>query len=487
MAVKDLRAYIAALESAGEVQRIDQEVDWNLEIGAIIRRVYDLQAPAPFFQRIKGYPQGYRILGAPMAFSNRPKSTHARLALALSMRPDSSVADIMDEYVRRMKNPLKPTLVSSGPCKEHIHIGDQVDLEAFPVPMLHGGDGGRYLGTWHTVITKDPDTDWVNWGMYRLMLHDKKTLGIALSPSQHIGQIYYPKYEARNHPMEVAIAIGTDPACAVVSAMSYEVGDNEVDIAGGLLGEPVEMVKCETVELTVPARSEIVIEGEILPHERREEGPFGEYTGYMGGERAPRPLIHVKAITHREDPILTCVCPGVPVEEDHSLRPLASANLLDDLRSRGFPVRMVYIPPEIGSQMYLISTKVPFPGYAKYLANAVWGSAQGKRAHFLVILDDDVDVTNFTEAMWALTSRCHPDRGILKMPNSWGNPLLPFTNSEEKRHFLAAHVLFDCTWPKDWPKEAIPIKASFDVMWPKDVQEKVMDNWQSYGFEQTSR
>ena len=483
MPTQELRAYIAALEKAGEVQRIEKEVDWDLEVGAIIRRVYDLRAPAPFFQSIRGYSPGYRILGAPLGFSKRSNSTHARLALVLGMRPDSSVIEIMEEYISRLKSPIKPTMVSGGPCKEHIHLGNDVDLEQFPAPLLHGGDGGRYLGTWHTVVAKDPDTDWVNWGMYRLMLQDKKTLGILLSPPQHIGQIYYPKYEARNRSMEVAIAIGTHPACAVVSAMGIGAGVNEVDIVGGLLGEPVELVKCETVDLAVPASSEIVIEGEVCPYERMEEGPFGEYTGYMGGERAPRPVIRVKAITHREDPILTCACPGVPVEEDHALRPLASAHLLNELRSRGFPVRMVYIPPEVGNHLYAISTKVPFPGYAKYLASAVWGSSHGKSAFFLVILDDDVDVTNLSEVMWAFASRCHPDRGIIKMSGTWGHPLLAFTSREEKRHNLAAQVLFDCTWPKEWPKEAIPIKASFDVMWPKHIQDRVVTNWQDYGFE----
>ncbi len=483
MAVQDLRTHIAALERAGQVQAIQKEVDWDLEVGAIMRRVYDLRAPAPFFQRIKGYPEGYRILGAPLGYTNSASTRHARLGLTMGMAPEASVIEIMEEYIRRKRGPIKPTLVSTGPCKEEIHIGDEVDLEEFPAPLLHGGDGGRYLGTWHTVVTKDPDSDWVNWGMYRMMLHDKKTLGIMITPSQHIGHIYYPKYESRNRPMEVAIAIGTHPVCAIVSGLMYAPGFNEVDLAGALLGEPVELVKCETVDLAVPANSEIVIEGEVFPHDRMEEGPFGEFTGYMAGERAPRPVVRVKAITHRKNPILTCACPGVPVEEDHALRPLASASVLDDLRSRGFPVRMVYIPPEVGNHFYVISTKVPFPGYAKYLANAVWGSAQGKPAFYLVIVDEDVDVTNLDEVMWAFASRCHPDRGIVKMKDTWGHPLLAFANAEEKQNLRAAQVLFDCTWPKEWPKEAIPIKASFDVMWPKEMQDMVVANWKDYGFE----
>ncbi|MDP2726813.1 MAG: UbiD family decarboxylase, partial [Dehalococcoidia bacterium] len=161
MAFQDQRDYIAALEREGEVQRIEKEVDWDLELGAIIRRSYDLKAPAPFFQKIKGYSPEYRVLGAPLGASARPGRLHARLAISLGMKPDSSLSDIMEEYIKRKRNPLKPMLVSSGPCKEQIHVGSEVDLEEFPVPILHQGDGGRYIGTWHLVATKDPDSDWV--------------------------------------------------------------------------------------------------------------------------------------------------------------------------------------------------------------------------------------------------------------------------------------------------------------------------------------
>ncbi|MDP2726707.1 MAG: UbiD family decarboxylase, partial [Dehalococcoidia bacterium] len=376
-----------------------------------------------------------------------------------------------------------PSLVSTGPCKENVCLGDHVDLQKLPVPFLHTGDGGRYIGTWHIVVTRDPDTDWVNWGMYRLMLHDKKTMGILLSPTQHIGY-HYAKYEARAQPMEFAVAVGMDPVGPLAAASFYAAGVNEVDLAGGMRGEPVELVKCETVDLAVPATSEIVIEGEIPPFERREEGPFGEYTGYMAGERAPRPVCRVKAITHRNDPILPVSCMGVPVDDYAALRPLHAAEILDDLRTRGFPVKMVNMPVE-APLLCMVSTKVPYAGYSRHLAAAVWGSpTAGRGAHFLVVVDEDVDATNTDEVLWVLSTRCHPDRGIFKMPGTSGSPLLPFLNLEERRHQVAAHVLFDCTWPKDWPKEAIPVKASFDVMWPKDIQEKVLSYWKDYGYKE---
>lgn len=482
MAFRDLREYIARLEEEGEIQRIGKAVDWHLEMGAIIRRSYDLRAPAPFFENIKGYGSEYRVFGAPLGLSRRHERTHSRMAISLGMRSDASLIDIMETFINKKKNPIPPVMVSDGPCKENVHLGDDVDLEEFPVPFLHDGDGGRYLGTWHIVVNVDPDSEWTNWGTYRLMLHDRKSLGILINPIRDIGHLYHQKYEARGRPMEFAVAFGADPVVAIVGGLNFGSRVSEAEIAGGIRQEPVELVKCETVDLLVPASSEIVIEGEIAPYERREEGPLGEYTGYRAGERAPRPVCRVKAVTHRDNPILPVSCPGVPVYDGNALGPLYSALLLDELRERGFPIRMIYFPLEGCTHLCVVSTQVPYPGYTRHLASAIWGSSEGKGAFYLMIVDDDVDVTNTAEVLWALSTRCHPDRGIFKMPNVPGSALLPFLTSEEKTQRLAASVLFDCTWPKDWPKEDIPVKASFDVVWPPEIQERVLRNWTEYGY-----
>ena len=190
MQIEDLRDYLDILEEYREVQRIDAEVDWNLEMGAITRRVYDLGAPAVLFENVKGYPKGFRALGAPLGTSKRPgHGLFARTALAMHMSPTSSAKDIMSSYLTRKEKPIPPVLIKTGPCKENIDLGDAVDVLKFPIPLIHGGDGGRYIGTWHTVITKDPDSSWVNWGMYRLMVHDRNTLGCLFPMQQHIGQM----------------------------------------------------------------------------------------------------------------------------------------------------------------------------------------------------------------------------------------------------------------------------------------------------------
>ncbi len=382
MPFNDLREYIDRLEKEGEVQRITKEVQPVFEVGAIIRRSYDLRAPAPFFLNLRGYPE-HRIFGAPIGLSRKDR-LFARFAISMDMSSQSTVLEIIEEYIKRLKKPMKPVLVKNGPCKENILKGDAVDLHSFPAPVLHQGDGGPYLGTWHANITKDPDTGVQNWGLYRLMIHDKKTMGGLFLPAQNIGLHYYTKYEARGKHMEFAIAIGTEPVTPWVAGTRFPPNVSEADIIGGIRGAPLELVKCETVDLAVPATSEIVIEGFIPPHERREEGPFGEYTGFVASDRALRPVYHVTAITYRNNPILPVTCMEVPVDVEN----------------------------------------VP------------------------------------------------------------GHPLLPFLSPEERTKHLGAYALFDCTWPREWTQDVIPVKASFDNMWPKEVQEKVLRNWRAYGYKE---
>lgn len=480
MPFHDLRGYIEKLQQIGEVQTIEQEVDWNLEVGAIIRRSYDLKAPSPFFQKIKGYPYGHRVFGAPIGTSKADRY-YARIATALDMPIDIRAKEFIQEFNRRQKKPIPPRIVKDGPCKEVIRLGKDVNLLEIPSPLIHEGDGGRYIGTWHTIVTRDPETGWVNWGMYRLMVHDERTMGGIISPNQHIGLHFYEHFEKLNRPMEFAIAIGTEPVTALMSSIRTNPGIDEAGLVGALRGEPIDLIRCETVDLMVPASSEIVLEGVVIPGERKEEGPFGEYTGYQAGDRKPRPVYQVNAMTHRKNPILPVTCMGVPVDDCAVVVPLAkAANLLEDLRGRGFPVKDAYCPPAGVGFMVVVSTKVPYANYSQQLAHAIFAN---NRSFFqVIIVEDDIDINDWDQVMWALTTRCHPVRGIRKIENVPGNPLLPFVNPYERDKQISGAVLFDCTFPKEWPKEFVPIKASFDVMWPEHIQKQVLKNWTSYGY-----
>jgi len=487
MAFRDLREYISRLEEEGEIQRIKKEVDWNLEIGAIIRRGLDLKAPAPLFENIVGSPKGYCLFASPNAASGRPGRTLARPAIALGLPPDIAPSDIVEEYTRIMKrDPVKPVVVSDAPCQEEVYIGEDIDLLKFPTPVFHEGDGGRYIGTWHTCISKDPDTGKVNWGMYRTMIHDKKSIVIFWhTPQQHM-YVHYQKYKDRKQSMPFALAIGTEPVTPFFSGGRIPLGVEEPDVIGGVRGEPLELVKCKTVDLEVPATSEIVIEGEVSLNETAPEGPFAEVLGYISPvSRGERPLSHVTALTHRHAPILICTCPGPPPADAYSKPAIeVSANILNYLRSQGLPVKMAYAPLETGMRVIFVSSKVPFPNYAKHLAVILYGIWAGKdRPPYLAVFNEDIDVTNFGQAMWALSTRCNPAKDIHIIKDLPGNVLYPFLSREERKtHTGGACTLFDCTWPLDWPEEDIPAMASFEGVYPEAIREKVLSNWAEYGF-----
>ncbi|MBI2861164.1 MAG: UbiD family decarboxylase [Chloroflexi bacterium] len=474
MPFDDLREYIARLEEEGEAVRIEDEVNWNLEVGAILRRAHEQRLPAPFFQKIKDYPAGYRMFGAAL-------STYRRQAIAFDLPADISAPDLQEEYLRRKRQPVKPVLVKGGPCKENIHTGSEVDLLEFPVPLLHDGDGGRFIGTAHLTISRDKDTGWINWGMYRHMLHDRNTVGIVAGPWTHFGMVHQQKHELKNKPMEVAIAIGVDPASSFCAAAAIPRGVSEPDVAGGLRGKPVEMVKCETVDLEVPATSEIVIEGEILPYELKEEGPMGEFTGYMVAHRRPKPVIHVKAVTHRDNPIMSLNCVGIPADDNVVASMSRGAECLEELRARGLPVTGCAVWIDTSNFVIVVAVKSPFPRVADDIAHIIWGSRAGHSTPYIIVVDDDVDPFNMTQVMHALVTKCHPGRGIVKVENTPVIPFAPFLSPQERDIQVGAKVYFDCTWPVEADPKTLPKRVSFAETYPPEVQEKALALWRKYG------
>lgn len=476
MPYKDLRQFISKLDAQRELCRIEEEVDWDMEAAAMLRLCYEKGLPAPFFQKLRNYPAGYSIVGGIL-------SNHKRIASSLGIEPAIHPKELMEEYIKRKKKLVKPVLVDTGPCKENVHTGGEIDLFEFPVPFIHRGDGGRYIGTWHVVICKDPDSDWVNWGMYRCMVHNKNTLGIFTEDVQHLTTLYRQKYEARSRPMEVAIAIGVEPISSICAATDIPYGVSEADVAGGIRGEPLELVQCETVDLSVPSTAEVVIEGEILPRERMDEGPFGEYTGYATFPKSPRPVIHVRAITHRNNPILTMTCEGIPVVDSHALVSLRrGSELLDAFRARGTPVTGVSIYPESAGILAVVSVRVPYANIADEISHVVWGSKAGQRIAYLIVVEDDIDVYDRQQVLHAVVTKCHPYRGIHKIERATGIPLIPWATTKEKLTGQAARVYFDCTWPKDWPASEIPARVSFKESYPSEIQEKALSKWKQHGY-----
>lgn len=481
MPFSDLREYISKLEKMGELVRVKKEVDWNLEAGAIARRCNEIEAPIPYFEKIKGYSKEFTVLGDII-------NTLKRLSIAMEQPTDLPYAEmyrnLMQVYLSGIEHPIKPRVVKTGPCKENIMKGNDVNLYKFPSLMLHDGDGGRYIGTAHTVITKDFDSGWVNWGCYRQMIHNRNHLGGYVAPPRDMA-IMLRKYEERNKPMEFAIAMGTDPVVFAVGISPVPYKINEVDVIGGIRKEPVDVIKCETVDLMVPATSEIVIEGHVLPGVRVDEGPFGEYTGYRASPRAPRLVYKVDCITHRNSPILTAVCEGAPVDSGHVANSIArAATIRTDLVNAGIPVVDVHVVIRSSGFLTVVSTKTPYSNIAHRIASVVWGSrAAQSGSHKVMVVNDDIDPFNIDEVVHAFATKCHPVRGHHAVPNAAGHPLVPYQNLEERLWAKNSLMLYDCTWPIDWPVEiAIPPKASFNSIYPKELQDKVLANWKNYGF-----
>lgn len=485
--LKSLREYIDALKALGEVQEIDAEVDWHLEMGAIIRHSYELRVPAPLFNRIKGIEAGFRVLGAPAGISRQPDMALCRIALSLGFPPQATAQELVTALAKAHdQTPLPPRRVADGPCKENKLLGKDVDLLRLPAPLIHDGDGGRYLNTWGTIIVQTPDRQWTNWSITRMMVTGKYTLTGLVLPQQHIGMIY-ARWQALQQPMPFALALGTEPVIPFVSGMPLDDFVNEADFIGGYLGEPLEVVACETVDLQVPATSEIVLEGAVSIEERALEGPMGEYSGYLNrGGGSSQPVFQVSAMTFRHQPILPVVAAGEPIEENHSCWGLAiSAQVLWELRKQGLPVSMCFCPFQSAGHWLVVTLskdwrqRSPPAGLINDVAAVLFRSRAGGMIPKFILLDDDIDPTNLDEVVWALATRCHPVRGVTLFPGEPVLPLVGYLSQEEKQERRCTKVIYNALLPDT---EHRPQRSSFRYSWPAEVQERVIRNWTDYGY-----
>jgi 4-hydroxy-3-polyprenylbenzoate decarboxylase len=488
--LKCMREYLDQLKALGELQEIDALVDWNLEMGAIIRRSYELRAPAPLFNRIKGIEPGFRVLGAPAGVSGQRGLQLCRVALSLGLSPRATAREIVEALAQAHdKQPVPPTRVTDGPCKQNKALGKDVDLWRLPTPLIHDGDGGRYLNTWGTIVVRTPDGSWTNWSISRVMVIGKDTMTGIVIPGQHLGMIY-GKWKALGRPMPYALALGTEPVIPFVSGMPLDENVNEADFIGGYLGEPVDVVDCETVDLQVPATSEIVIEGTLSVDETAPEGPMGEYSGYLSpGGGSPCPIYRVSAMTWRDDPILPVVAAGEPIEENHTCWGLAvSSQVLWELRSQGFPVSMCFCPFQSAAHWFVITVNGGYrkrwtrTGLVQELAAALFRTRSGSFLPKVIVLEDDIDATNLDEVIWAFATRCHPERDQMLFPGERMLPLVAYLSPAERRQGRGTKVVYNGLPPDDVPADQLPRRSSFRFAWPREIQQRVIENWKRYGY-----
>jgi 4-hydroxy-3-polyprenylbenzoate decarboxylase len=418
MAYNDLRDFLRALEQAGELKRIPFEADPVLEITEFADRAVKGGGPALLFEK----PKGSKIPVFINGFAGARK-----MEIALEVSSVNEVATRIAEYLE-MRMPegligkLKmlpklaemgsffPRTVSKGPCKEIVRH-DNFSLLDYPILKCWPKDAGRFI-TLPLVFTKNPDTGKRNCGMYRMQVYDERTTGMHWQTHKQGAEHYRRRVKEGSARMDVAVAIGADPATMYSAILPLPPDLDEMMIAGFLRGKPVEMVKCETSDLEVPANAEIVLEGYVEIGELRTEGPFGDHTGFYSLEDE-YPVFHVTCVTQRKDPIYATTIVGPPPMEDFYMGKAIERIFLPLMRLQLPEVRDICMPAEgIFHNLILVSIRKSYPLHARKVMHAIWGLGQAMFSKCIVVVDEDVDVQNVSEVAWKALNNIDPERDI---------------------------------------------------------------------------
>lgn len=471
MPYRDLREFLEVLERHGRLHRVRREVEKEWEISAVCRKVFQKipsdRRPAVLFERVKGHtvPMVAGILGG------------SRHIYAMALETD--IAGILDKWDQAQQNPVAPTLVATGPCKENVVKGDNVDLTALlPVPIWTvGEDPGPYI-TSPYVFTKDPETGVRNVGTYRVQLKGPRKVGLFINYQQDAIR-HIRRAEELGQPLPVAIVLGTDPVVGLCSVSNLPYGVDEVAVAGGLRGAPVELVSCETVPLEVPATAEIVIEGFVHPGARELEGPFGEYPGYMGPSGS-HPYVDVTCVTYRNNPIYQAFVSQMPPSESSCIRGLGMELTLQKhlVRNLGLPVTEVHFRESGGSSAWIvIKMKKEHEAQPKQAIWGAWGW-DGGYGKITIVVDDDIDIRDPFQVEWAMSFRMQPARDIfiidhappVRLDPSLGDVKM---DQQMKHRVLGSKIGIDATMKGEFPAKAIP---------PQEHLRRVEQHWEEYGF-----
>ncbi len=480
MAYRDIRDWLQAVERDGELKRING-AHWDLEMSSIAEIIYrEGKAPIPalLFDDIPECPRGYQALFGILSSLRR-----TAMSLYLPLSPDMTPLDVVRAWrtKEREVKPIPPKLVGSGPVQENVFSGSKVDITRFPSPRCHELDGGRYIGTGHAVITRDPDSGWINLGTYRCMLVDKNRMALHMLEGQH-GKVMLDKYATRKEPMPVAIAIGIDPTLWFAATQRIAWGVSEYDYAGGVRNEPIEVIKGSYTGLPLPATAEIVIEGECLPGDVVGEGPFGEWHGYyanLGLEAALEPVIRVKTLLHRDNPIFACSSPAMPPGVNSLLSAIGRAAMIwEALDKVGIPgIKGVWAPEEGGSRLInVVSIKQMYAGHSKD-AGLIASQSVGSMGKYTVVVDEDIDPADLSQVMWAIATRTDPEHSIQILPHCGSNsadPSIPLAVKRTGKPLFSSRAVIDACRPWEHKAEWYPIARI-----SAEFRSKLLKKWDS--------
>lgn len=474
--VADLRDWLARVERIGQLQRIDASVDPLEEMSAMTYLLAKTEtSPAVLFDT-KATPFGFRHLW------NLFGPSVARTAITLEEHPATPTLELIRRTKDKLRVAIDPREVPAGeaPLYENSLFGSDIDLRLLPIPQHWPRDGGRYAGTADAVITRDLESHYLNVGTYRMMIQGARHVGLSLAPGKdalrHIRQAW-----ARGEPLPVAAAWGVDPLLMVAGSQSLPPGVSEYGFAGGIKGKPIDVVRATQSDLLIPAAAEVVMEGLIYPGATKEEGPFGEFTGYYGGKDIECPLIEVTALHFRHAPILTnALMADYPSNEQSAFfSTIRSAKIWSDLDKLGIQgIKGVYAHPAAAGAFALVVVSLE-QRYAGHAAQALSLAAQVPGGAYvtkwIIAVDDDVDPTDMNQVLWAMGTRANPVDDIDILRNTRGSPLDPSQNPPEKRLFGSKALINAC---KDYRHiQTLPRRT----LLRESIYRKVSTRWRDLG------
>ena len=476
MAYRDLNEFISDLEKKGELLHIKEPVSPYLEITEITDRVCKEHGPALLFENVRGY--------------NIPVLTNAfgsyrRMCLALGVNRLEEIGEEIDHFfqaeapdslikklklipkLKRLSN-VFPKLVKKAPCQEVVLMGKDVDLGKFPILHCWPKDGGPFI-TLPLVFTKHPITGVRNVGMYRLQVYDKNTTGMHWHPHKG-GAQHYRVSERLGKRLEVAVAIGPDPATTYAATAPLPEDMDEILFSGFIRNEPVEMVRCITIDHEVPAHSQIILEGYVEPYERRLEGPFGDHTGYYSLPDE-YPVFHITCITHRKDIIYPATIVGRPPMEDCYMAKATERIFLPLIKKQLPEIIDINLPIEgVFHNLALVSIDKRYPGHAKKVMHALWGLGQMMFTKIIIVFDKEVDVQNISEALWRLGNNIDPKRDII-----FSEGPVDALDHAAPQPLFGSKMGIDAT--RKWKEEGFKRQWPDVVEMDKEIKEKIDNLW----------
>ena len=471
MGFKDLREFIRRVDEIGELRRVD-DADWDVEVGAITEvAARSPHCPMLLFDNIKGHKPGYRLV------SNLLHS-EKRLCLALGESLDLQGVPLVRAWRDRMAEFLDgppPVEVDDGPVLQNRRTGDDVDLYEFPSPIWHELDGGRYFAG-DVSIVRDPDDGWVNLGIFRLQVHDKSTLGIYIEPRDKSTRTIIRKHWAKGEACPIAISLGHSPGIFLGGTIDAPWGVSEYRIAGYFEEGPVPVLRAPYTGLPVPATSEAVLEGEVVPLEVEchDEGPFGEALGYYASGKTPNePVVKVKSIIFRDNPIIHGAPPMAPLKGGHHFPfNYKCVKVWNDLEKVGIAdIRGVYVHT---SGFLVISLKQGYAGHAKQALLVAAGSKGTDVVRFIVTVDEDIDPYNLQEVLWAMAMRCEPQLDTEVIKEIWASGVHPSVTPEQRRRndMASSKILINACKPI-FRRDGFPPEVAASPA----ARANVMDKW----------